>query len=116
MNEIDRRSYEAATRALMLAEEHLMKSQDHILNVLDTYSAVGGARNPMNQPVVHAGWGTAAHDRGHNVKTLDWDQHKGKRTGLRPDLTAYILNVDVDDILELFGGHAPDLFCASPPC
>ena len=62
-----------------------MKSNDHRLNVADLFSAVGGAVGPDGTPVVHAGWSSAARDRGHNVIGYDWDQHHGKPIGILPD-------------------------------
>ena len=67
MRVMDRRSNKEAMRGWMLLEAALMKSNDHRLNVADLFSAVGGAVGPDGTPVVHAGWSSAARDRGHNV-------------------------------------------------
>ena len=115
MSDIDRRSYKAAMRAWTLLEGQLMKSNDHRLNVADLFSAVGGAVGPDGNPVVHAGWSTAARDRGHNVQTYDWDQHGGKRSNILPDHRVNILNLNADDMIDHFGGPIDVLF-ASPPC
>ena len=92
-----------------------MKSNDHRLNIADLFSAVGGAVGPDGNPVVHAGWSTAARDRGHNVQTYDWDQHGGKKTGILPDHRVDILELNADQMIDHFGGPI-DLLFASPPC
>ena len=115
MSDIDRRSYKAAKRAWTLLEGQLMKSNDHRLNVADLFSALGGAVGPDGSSVMHAGWSSAARDRGHNVQTYDWDQHEGKYVGLMPDHRVDIMNLNADQIIDHFGGPVDVLF-ASPPC
>jgi len=106
----------------MVIGDTLAKAHDHPLNVAVGYSALGDMRGPDGQPVVHAGWGTPFHDRGHNVKTWDWDKHrKGSKSswetvGLLPDYTADITALSADDFLNAFGGEPIDIAFFSPPC
>ena len=115
MRVMDRRSNKEAMRGWMLLEAALMKSNDHRLNVADLFSAVGGSVGPDGTPNIHAGWSTAARDRGHNVIGYDWDQHKGKPIGILPDKRVNILNLTADQMIDDFGGPI-DLLFASGPC
>lgn len=93
----------------------IMKSDK--LNVVETYAGAGGLDE------IHAGWGQAARDRGHNVlrneimyagnpdeKWADYD------LGYMPELPGNILNFGAQDIIDQLDGKTPDVFYASPPC
>ena len=93
------------------------------LKVGEWFAGGGGNEN------IHAGWGQAARDRGHDVKTneimyagnTDEVDDKGKHwankdLGYTPDLAGDIRNFNLDDVLRLWGGKTPDVAYFSPPC
>ena len=79
----------------------------------------GGSGNPN----VMAGWGSAAEDRGMDVRRNEiifpgnteesWTDHD---LGYMPDLPGNIMNITAEDIVEAFGGHTPDMMAFSSPC
>lgn len=93
-----------------------MSDDQRILNVLETFAGAGG------NPEVHAGWGQAARDRGHNVlrNEIMYSGHPDKQwnvdLGYMPELAGDIRNFSAEDIISMFGGKTPDVFYASPPC
>jgi len=71
----------------------------------DGYAGAGG------DPNVLGGWSQGPQERGWDVATLEIDPQ-----GWYKPTFADSLKVSADDILEHFGGEAPHLYCASPPC
>jgi len=93
----------------------LMKADE--LNVVETYAGAGGHDD------IHAGWGQAARDRGHNVlrneimyagnpeeKWADYD------LGYMPELPGNILNFSAQDIINQLNGKTPECVLCFPPC
>ena len=103
----------------LLKYEHDLSLDDRIarLNVMETYAGAGG------NPDIHAGWGQAARDRGHNVVRNEimyagnpeggWQDTD---LGYMPEMPGNILNFTAEDVIRRFGGKTPDVFYASPPC
>lgn len=67
------------------------------MKVLDLFAGLGG-------------WSQVFKERGHEVITLDYEEKFGT------DLVKDIREVTAQDIIDAFGGSAPDIILASPPC
>jgi hypothetical protein len=93
-----------------------MSDDQRILNVLETFAGAGGNEE------VHAGWGQAARDRGHNVlrNEIMYSGHPDKEwnvdLGYMPEFPGDIRMFNAEDIISGFKGKTPDVFFASPPC
>ena len=85
-------------------EKQILKER-RPLRVFESFTGASG------HPNVEAGWTKEAKRRGHDVKLGEYETQ-----WYEPDLPGDILQYTAQDILDLYGGEAPDLFCASPPC